>query len=419
MVGCLEQGNRTNWPVCKARRWKPDEKREAIWKRELVNRAYFVRGYSKRAISQLFDVSLPFVVKWTQSENQDFEEDGRGWEKGRRRKWGDGAVERIKGLRQELEENPEEAYWGPTAIQLTWRERYPDEKVPPVRTIGQILTDLGMTNRQKEKSGKGALRYLHYPEYTVYEELGERILEADFVGEKFIRGRSEPIHFLGWSFKQPPRLRHYTRVEAETSEAFRTHTAAFFDRFEVPDHMKVDNALAMIGSRSHPRTISRSVEFLLEHEVIPIFAVPRRPATQASMEGNNSVFGRKFWNRNDFSSVEEIDELLEVFNRNSREYLQYRPPEHSEKQGAPFEPKVYFLRQVHESEETGDGVVSILNGKIKVPPEYIKYFVLGEWRLEEEKLLIHFERDKQTEVIEEREFAIHEESRERCQDLLK
>jgi len=364
-------------------------------------------------------VNTDFVVKWTQSEDQNFEEDNRGWEKGRRREWSQITERRIQQIRRQLEEDPDEDYWGPTAIEVTWRKQFPEESIPPVSTIGRILSDLGMTNHQNKKSGKGALRYLHYPEYTVYERLRGRVLEADFVGEKYITGRSKPIHFLGHSFKKPPRLRHYTRVEAETSEAFRTHTGAFFDRFEVPHYVKVDNALAMIGSSYHPRTISQSVEFLLEHEVIPIFSVPRKPATQASMEGNNSVFGRKFWNRHDFSSEEEIDNRLEIFNENSREYLQYHPPETPEEREEQFEPKVYFLRQVRESEKGVDGVVSILNDEIRVPQEYIKYFMLGKWRLIEKRLLIHFEREKETEVIEECEFPIHRESRERCQTLLK
>jgi hypothetical protein len=50
----------------------------------------------------------------------------------------------------------------------------------------------------------------------------------------------------------------------------------------------------------------------------------RRPFSQrASIEGNNSVFLRKFWNRFDFKNVQEIDEKLELFNLASQKYSEY------------------------------------------------------------------------------------------------
>ena len=33
-------------------------------------------------------------------------------------------------------------------------------------------------------------------------------------------GRTEPLHFIGFSLKTEPRLRHYERVEGQTTEEF-------------------------------------------------------------------------------------------------------------------------------------------------------------------------------------------------------
>jgi hypothetical protein len=52
------------------------------------------------------------------------------------------------------------------------------------------------------------------------------------------------------------------------------------------------------------------MDLLLSHEIVPIFTVPRRPFTQASTEGNDSVFTRLFWSQRTFTSFEEIDEQL-------------------------------------------------------------------------------------------------------------
>jgi hypothetical protein len=363
-------------------------------------------------------VSRKFVIKWTQSPEQDFEEDNRGWKKGRRRKWNNMLDERIKAIRTDLEEDPEQYYIGPTAIQAEYHRRYPEEELPPVRTIGQVLKDLGLSNAPKKGRNKGAAKYLHYPEQTIYKGLGGRVMEIDFVGEKFITGRSEPIHFMGWSFKKEPRMRYYERVEGETTDVFIRETKAVFERFEKPNFVKTDNAMAMIGGRRGKRAVSRAMIFLLKQDVFPIFSVPRQPFSQASIEGSNSVFGRKFWNQFEFKSVQEIDERLKSFNKSTRRYLQYQPPEKTGKHTGKFVPKVYFTRQVQQEENGPGGEVHILGEKIKLSTEYVKYFVLGEWNLKEENLKIRFEKDEKSTVLKEVKFPINERSKEKCIDLL-
>jgi len=387
---------------------------------------YFEQGKTKREIVDFMGVSTNFVVKWTQSEDQDFTEDNRGWEKGKPRKWNQGVVRRIKRIREELEDDPSEDYWGPTAIEVEYRKRHPGKEVPPLRTIGKIIKNLGLTKNQKTEKKRGALRYLRYPEHTIHEKLGGRVLEADFVGDKYITGRSKPLHFIGYSFKHEPRLRHYERIEAQTKDEFKTYTQKFFDRFEVPDLLKVDNDSATIGGRFHKRTVSDVMAYLLEKKVHPVFSVPRKPATQASIEGSNSLFSRKFWNRHQFESLEEIDERLVVFNQNTREYLRYSPPEEKDTSTTEFIPKVFFLRQVREEEKGSDGFIDIVNEEVKLDAEYIKYFVLGEWDLADEKLSVRFEQrddddDKEeveSKIIKQLDFPIHEGSKERCEKFL-
>jgi hypothetical protein len=128
------------------------------------------------------------------------------------------------------------------------------------------------------------------------------LLEADFIGKKFLEGRSEPLNFVGMSFKKVPRIRCFYRVNAQTTEALVTTCQDFFKRFEIPDVIKVDNAQTTIGTGSGKRCLSRFMIFLLKKKIIPVFSVPRKPFSQASIEGNNSVFSRKFWNSMRFNS---------------------------------------------------------------------------------------------------------------------
>ena len=108
---------------------------ERIETRKAVNRMYFDADITKKELVETFDVSTNFVMKWTQTPDQNFEEDDRGWEKGRRRNWDQEVVHRIKQIRQELEGDPYETFWGPSAIEVVYRKRFPHLKVPPSRII--------------------------------------------------------------------------------------------------------------------------------------------------------------------------------------------------------------------------------------------------------------------------------------------
>ena len=384
-----------------------DTQKKRISLRRVANQLYFRDGLSKKAIAAQLGVSRHFVIRWSQSMDQDVTIDHRGWPKGRRRRWPQETEDRIAFLHKELKGGPDAFYWGPTAIAQQWLSRYPAESPPPLRTIGQILKDLGLSERSARKVRKGASRYLCYPEHTIYETLGQRVMEADFIGKKYITGTQQPIHFVAFSFKKAPRLRHFQRIEAQSADCFIEQCERFFATFEKPDCIKVDNAGATIGSGSGKRTISRTVQFLLANQVVPIFAVPRKPFSQASIEGNNSVFARKFWNRRTFANFEELDASLVAFNQASLKYTGYRPPAPKADSQKTFIPRVYFIRQVRETAERTDGFIDVLNESVSLPKAYINYFVLAEWNLSTELLSVYLENDKQLEEIKNSPFPIN------------
>lgn len=373
--------------------------------RRRVNELFFEMKKSKNSICKRLGVSKEFVIRWTRSTDQGFDEDKRGWKKGKWRKWTEENRERILKIHLSLRSSREEFFWGASAIAHQWRERYPADPVPPLRTIGRILSESGLSQKRRGKIA-GAAKYLCYPEYTIYDGLGYRVLEADFIGRKFLTGDSKPINFIGFSFKKEPRMRYFQRVAGETAESFIGASQHFFEKFEVPDAMKVDNGPATVGG-SGKRNLSRVMSFLLEKQIIPIFAVPRRPFSQASIEGNNSVFSRKFWNREKFSSLQEIDQRLAVFNEASRRYTGYQFPIEVKRTRKNFIPKVFFIRQVQNiPESTNVAYISVLNENISLPENFVNYFVLAEWNLSEEKLSIFFEKEKQSELIRKIDFPI-------------
>lgn len=387
--------------------------------RKEVNALFFNRHLNKIMIAKKKKVSRNFVTSWTKSPQQDFTKDDRGWQKGKRRKWTKSTEKRIKTIYQELENDTSQFYTGSTAIEQKWRKKFPSIPPPPLRTIGRILSDLGLSSKRRRDRHKGASRYLCYPEYTIYTLWGSRVLEADFIGKKYITGRTEPFNFIAFSFKKEPKLRYFKRIQGQTAENFIKQSKHFFNKFEKPNFVKMDNALAMIGSASGKRNISQVMSYLLQNQVVPIFAVPRKPFSQASIEGNNSVFSRKFWNRIEFKSIQEVDMKLEWFNKSSAQYLGYQRPNKKSRKNKNFIPRIYFIRQVKENkEQTGKAYIDILNEKVFLPKSYINYFVLSEWNLEPEQLYIYFEKEQQSKIIKKLSFKINPRSKEKIQKLL-
>ena len=115
-----------------------------------------------------------------------------------------------------------------------------------------------------------------------------------------------------------------------------------------------------------------------------------------------------------FNSLRQVDTHLQWFNQPSLAYTGYdttkRKQPGSKKD---FIPKVYFIRQVQEDVQTGKGYIDVLNERVAIRKNYINYFVLGEWNLNNEKLCVHFEKDQSTKVIETIDFKLNLNSKYR------
>jgi hypothetical protein len=393
------------------RRNQIDGQKNAIEQRRRVHRLYFDDGYSKAEIARRLGLSKAFVVRWTESPTQDLAVDSRGWRRGQARRWDETTRRRIAGVHAALVSDPREFFIGATAIQHRYRQRYPDDPLPPLRTIGRWLKELGLSEPRQRPRAKGAARYLCYPEHTVYHTLGRRVLEVDFL-RRHLTGRSAPLNFLGFSFKLVPKLRYFRRVQAESSATLIDSCEDFFHRFETPDVLKIDNTSVAIGTGSGKRCVSRFVHDLLNQHITPVFSVPRRPFSQASIEGNNSVFARKFWNTQTFTSVADVDHRLNWFNECSLNYTGYTPSAPAPGRPQPFVPRIYFMRQVREHpEHPAQGCIDILNELVDLPADYIQYFLLAEWNLRTERLHVHLERDNHAKRIKSQSFKLNPNSR--------
>ncbi|MBU4580057.1 hypothetical protein KKB43_03505, partial [Patescibacteria group bacterium] len=202
------------------------------------------------------------------------------------------------------------------------------------------------------------------------------------------------------------------RITGETGDNVIKESKRFFKKFEKPDVVKMDNGFALAGSSSHPRVISKAPLWFLKQQVIPVFAPPRKPWSQASIEGSNSVFSRKFWNRIEFKNIQHVDERLEAFNKNYQWYLGYKSPQRNPRKKN-FIPKIYFIRKVYENPEINRGYIDVSNEEIPIIKPYINFFVLAEWNLKKEMLYIYFENEQKLKLIKKLSFKLNQKSKEK------
>lgn len=353
-------------------------------------------------------MSWEFVIQWTQSKDQDFETDERGWQKGKTRTHTSDEKQLIKDTREELEKSDNILYIGPKAILKYLREREnQNENINLAKInlsfIKQVLKEFGLS-KPHQKRKKGGSKYQNYPEQLI-SEIGLLILEIDFV-QRFIKGRTQPVHFIAFSCKSLG-LKQYRRIPAQTNENVRKELEWFLDNFFIPDAVKMDNGLAFIGSASAVRTISKTIKFLFEKKIIPIFTNPRSPWNNGSVEGSNSVFARNFWNKFTFESISNLDAKLELFNKSSLWYSDYDQSKIQEKENKEFIPQIYFIRKVYENQESGKGEINILNEEVNLPNEYINLYTLSQWNLKTETLHIYFEKEQEKILIKKLKFEIN------------
>jgi len=155
----------------------------------------------------------------------------------------------------------------------------------------------------------------------------------------------------------------------------------FITKFERPYTVKMDNDFVFFGPSSKERFLSKVVLFLLLRNITPVFTAPRKPWNQASIEGANSVFSRKFWNRCHFESVSEIDRRLADFNLDYQRYLNYQRPD-SFKENKNFSYCVHFIRKIYQEPDSTQGYIQIGSKRIILDPSYINLFTLSKWDLE-------------------------------------
>lgn len=327
----------------------------------------------------------------------------RGWQKNQPRRFSQQLIAEIVNIRQRLEENPQEYFYGAQRIYQEFVNLgYNKEQIPSIAYIKKVLSQRGCV---KSTRLKNYVPLKGYPESFI-ENLG-LTCQLDFIGYKRIHDYHWPIHFLALAYKEL-KYGHIWRIKAEKSSII---TPLLFDYWQdnpKPQIAQMDNDWPFIGSGSAKGTISHMARFLLSLGVTPLFIPESSPWRNGIIEGANSVFGRKFWQRHEFKNPSHIDKELTVYNHKLKEYKlktfnidlsRYKTI--SKKRsfskrlitGYRFKVSdtVYFIRLCRLYGRLNG--IKLLNCTFTVAPEFLNHYVLAKLNIVEQTVNLYQEID--------------------------
>jgi hypothetical protein len=384
------------------------------------------KGWSIDKIAHHLVSSWRSVSRWIEMES--LEEDNRGWEKGRLRKYDRQVKQRVIDIRQELRAT-EGYFFGPEVIQANYRNLYPHLEPPTLYFITKTLREAGLTTGGKKK-GKNRSQYMNYPKRAL-DKLGKIVLGIDFVGPRYLKNNSKGVHFLSRKYIRPVQYGLIDRVEGQTTDEALRLLINDWKHHPLPEFIRMDNDPAFGEYNTHPHCIGRFTKVLLNLGITPLYSAPRQPWSNGATEGYNSMFARKFWEQLRFGNEEEIDVAIHQFNMEYERYNQLvgnnvgaeevkdrvlsadfeLPKEYHQGLRKDRAMRIYWLRIVRQQSERARrkdcGTIYLLGDEIELPKQYINQFTLTKLDITQEQLLVMVEVEgKRMEVIKQKRTVV-------------
>lgn len=358
-------------------------------------------------IARRLDVRKATVSRWLTSETY---EDARGWQKGTYRTHTEEETERIVVLKKARIEK-KKYFLGSPHVRMDYAKQFPKEKLPSVWFFDKVVRDAGLQTHEpkKRKKGQDIVKRLRFPIKSIVG-LGRIHQASDFIGKKWITGRSEPISIFSTSYYQWLQLYQIWRTEAESATCAIQKLSLLWQSIPIPDVMRMDNGMMFRGTGAGVARVGTFLKFLLNLGVTPLFSSPYQSYTNPHIEGHNRTFTEKLWSSQTFTALPEIDRECERFNDESHEYYAYAFQERLTQKGLRFllperpiitdhlhgtrGKKVCFIRFVERwLERNRESGIVLLNRFIVLPEAYLNQYVFVTVNLETAMLFITSEHD--------------------------
>lgn len=280
----------------------------------------FRRGVTKSEIVRRLGVSRPTVIAWLGRKEYD---DGRGWQEGVKRSHTSLEEERIVALKKKRI-GEKKFFLGARYVQMDYVKQFPNDPVPSTWFVNEVSRRHGLQTHEpkKRKKGQNIVSRLKFPIRSIVR-LGTIQQSSDFIGKKFITGRTEPVSIFSTAYYQWFSLYQIWRVSSETAESATGCLTRLWRTTPVPNVMRMDNGMTFRGTGSREAHVGRCVKFLLNLGIAPLFSSPYQSYTNPHVEGHNRTFTEKLWTKYHFTGDEDIDKECDRFNGESREYYEY------------------------------------------------------------------------------------------------
>lgn len=283
---------------------------------------------------------------------------------------------------------------GAPHVQMHYEERHASDRMPSIWFIKDVTRRYNLQTREPKKrtKGKNIVDRLLFPIQSIVK-LGRIQQSIDFIGKKFITGRTEPISVFSTSYYQWFELYRIWRVHAETALSAMNCLKGLWQHFPIPHVLRCDNSSLFRGGGT--ASISAFLKFILSLNITPLFSAPYQSYTNPHIEGHNSSFAQKLWARHIFTNEEDIDRECDRFNAESEKFFRWKFKERLVDPSLRyFKPdratdantssikgkKICFIRFVQLWPD-GHGIV-VLNRFVPLPEAYNNQYVFAELHLE-------------------------------------
>lgn len=383
------------------------DKKLIIIKRKKAHILYHEKKWSIRKIAKHLVSSRDNVSKWVKLSDEDLVADNRGWTKNRLRKYEESDKEAIIKIRQDLVKE-DSYFWGDNVVRINYMNQ--TGKKVSLWFTAQVLSESGLVCARTRKK-KGGSKYMMYPVNTL-GKLGVSMMSLDFIGPRYLSGSSDRINFLSCKYIRPTKEGIVSRISGQTADETIRILKRVWEDYYVPEVLKVDNDSAFGTHLSHERSIGKLTLMLLNLGVKPLYVAPRSPWNNGEVEGFNSIFSSKFWNRLNFENQTELDIKIKEFNVEYEKYsnlISNNPEVKTRKKLSDFTDtdlenktvskfkckEIYFLRIVRRKGEKGSeaesGFISVMGTEITLNQDIINTFVLCKIDLGTKKIIISTE----------------------------
>jgi putative transposase len=279
------------------------EKVEVELRREAVRRR--LAGESPRAIARDLGRTRQWVAKWAAR----YDPHDPAWVEGRSRapkrvanRTAPDVEARVLEVRARLEENPWAQVGAPASA---WELEKLGARVPPQRTIEEILERAGATRR--ERPARRASKGIPYPA-PVAGRAGD-VVQVDLVGPRHLDGGAR-FHALNQIDVASHRA-GIEIVEDRGDERVLAALHALWGRHGVPRRIQFDNGGPFIS----PTGIGEVVRVCLHQGATPVFVPPREPWRNGTIEHFNDTFDRRFFRQERFSDIGHLSQRAGAFER--------------------------------------------------------------------------------------------------------